>query len=376
LDEADYLGDQVAILQAPGKLLALDNPVGLKHRLGKGFSLTIDAGSSRSSLLEALRRDTLTTNAGESRGKIVLSTGSNDVERIQQLVDRVARDGALDSSLRYQVNSSTLEDVFLDLNAEPADQAESATTLPLPISDEIVPAASQKSGEDATYSSEKDLEVAPANVTNDSLRLTPGHKPTLLSIPIDAWTIVRKRLLVLRRSWLLPLVAVIMVICATCIPLFFLGNRAQTCALLTRERLIQPLTYPRSAFPFLYPPLLVAPQSLLGEYTAAFGKVILAVPDNTTFVDTIRQDPANLTFGGISINPDPAGSSLFAWEGTAVLNKGLSALNLISNTLLNRITGVTGTSTADTFRINLDFQFLPSPSFLSTAQAMKWIAFL
>jgi hypothetical protein len=68
--------------------------------------------------------------------------------------------------------------------------------------------------------------------------------------------------------------------------------------------------------------------------------------------------------------------ALFAWEGSSLTNKGLSSLNLLSNLLLDRVAPPSATTIDDYFRINLDFSYLPSPSFTSTAQAMKWIAFL
>ena len=376
LDEADYLGDSVAILQAPGKLLALDNPVGLKHRLGKGFTLAIAGQERHGRLVEDLRRDFPQIRSKGTGGQFLLSTGSNNVTQMRMIVERIQREGG---DVRYQVNSSTLEDVFLDLNANPtrSEQPESSTsTLAMAAVPDIAPAETKQS-DVAEPSGEKDLEIDSAEPARDGyLALTPGHKPTyLLAIPIDAWTIVRKRLINLRRAWLLPLVAIVMVIAATCIPLFFLGNRAQTCALLTRERIIQPLTYPRSPYPLLYPPLLVSPANALGDYTPVFGDIVDAVPDNATFVEALQQNQKKFTFGGVSLSSDASAQSLFAWEGTAVRNKGLSALNLLSNQLLNRISPV-GADVQEAFRLNLQFQFLPSPSFLSTAQAMKWIAFL
>ena len=78
--------------------------------------------------------------------------------------------------------------------------------------------------------------------------------------------------------------------------------------------------------------------------------------------------------GGVSLAIPPlSGSSLFAWEGSTLLNKGSAMLNLLSNVLLDSIVPPTGLS--DAFKINVGFQYLPSPDFTSTAQAMKWIGF-
>lgn len=371
LDEADYLGDQVAILQAPGKLLALDSPVALKHRLGKGFSITLDKTAATSSGLVHIQRDHPDFIVREVRGKYHFSTGSADISVVRQLVESIRRNSR-GTPFKYQVNSATLEQVFLDINALPEDQESPTSTLA--VAD--APIDPMSSGFVAPQPSEKDLEQVNDASSESHLNLTPGRKPAWTGIFMDTWTIVQKRFIILRRSWLLPVVAIIMVICATCIPLFFLGDREQTCALITNARQVQTLTFPRSLYPFVYPPLLVAPEDALGGYSFLFGDVVQSLPNNQTFVDTIRNNPSAYSFGGISLDPDTAGQSLFAWEGSAVLNKGLSALNLMSNALLNRISTVGSTNIQDAFRINLDFQFLPSPSFLSTAQAMKWIAFL
>ena len=46
LDEADLLGDHVAILAPPGKLVASDHPVALKARLGGGYSVHVSFTSA------------------------------------------------------------------------------------------------------------------------------------------------------------------------------------------------------------------------------------------------------------------------------------------------------------------------------------------
>jgi ABC-type multidrug transport system ATPase subunit len=41
LDEADLLADNIAILAAPGKLVAEGTPVALKSNLGQGYSVQV-----------------------------------------------------------------------------------------------------------------------------------------------------------------------------------------------------------------------------------------------------------------------------------------------------------------------------------------------
>lgn len=288
------------------------------------------------------------------------------------------------NDLQYQVNGATLEEVFLDLNSEATtpethsrdgDRESSRTGVDGP--DAI------GNGLEKGVHGARDLEdggglgpVVPV-ISHSNPPLTPGRKRGfLLSIPINAFIIFRKRLLNLRRAWLLPLIAVIVVICGTCIPLFFMKDRNQTCESIVRRATTQVLTWPQSPYPFAYPPLVIAPepQGIFGDvFSSPFlSGLIRTEPDNASFVELFRTDYTNQEFGGVSIASEPTTASLFAWEGSNLLNKGLSSLNLISNAVLNQISPPDG----NPLRITLGYRPLPSPSFLSTATAMRWIGFL
>lgn len=370
------MGDHVAILQAPGKLLALDNPVGLKTRLGRGYTLAVDTKQPGhdTALLDQFRQDSPDIRSKSAKGKELYLTGSTDLALVRKLVDRMQRQRQLQGGdkLQYQVNGATLEEVFLDLNSEAPTPDTGSQDDHAP----AVPAAGWEKGIDGT-----DIEAGPGPVvpviSKSNPPLTPGRKRSfILSIPIDAWTIFRKRLLNVRKAWLLPLIAIVVVICGTCIPLFFLDGRTQSCASITRRATTQTLTWPQSPYAILYPPLVLAP-----EPEGAFGDVfsnpflssfVQIEPDNSSFVDVFTNDYRNQDFGGVSIASDPTTPSLFAWEGSNLLNKGLSSLNLVSNAVLNQISPPEG----NPLRITLGYRPLPSPSFLSTAQAMRWIGFL
>ena len=382
LDEADYLGDHVAILQAPGKLLALDNPVGLKTRLGRGYTLAVDNASPHShqntTLLDKLRRDSPDIRSKSAKGKDLYLTGSTDLGVVRKLVEQMQRERQAGNDLQYQVNGATLEEVFLDLNSEASTPETGSRDGDRSSSNgvEDPEVAGWEKGVDGTRGMENGDGIVPV-ISNSNPPLTPGRKRGfLLSIPINAVIIFRKRLLNLRRAWLLPLIAIIVVICGTCIPLFFMKDRNQTCASITRRVTTQTLTWPQSPYPLLYPPLVIAPEPQ-GSFGDVFSSPFLSglvqtEADNASFVDVFRTNYRNQDFGGISVASDPSTSSLFAWEGSNLLNKGLSALNLISNAVLNQISPSDG----NPLRITLGYRPLPSPSFLSTATAMRWIGFL
>ena len=361
----------MAILQAPGKLLALDSPVSLKHQLGKGFSLAIHRNASTSqTFIDGLLQELPNLTVRETPSKYYITTGANEFPKIRQLVEWLQRERGTGEELRFQVNSATLEEVFLDLNTDISD---SETLL---AGSQLDPDSSSSTPRDGTLQapSEKDIEAVDADRTT-SLVLTPGRKPSrLIAIPVDAFTIFRKRLIILRRSWLLPLIAIAIVISATCIPLFFMADRNQSCELIVDVDRLQTLTYPRSFLPLAYSPALVAPPTAFGNVSISFVK-FKTVADNATFVNTIADPNSKSSFGGIALASDPQiESSLFAWEGSALTNKGLSILNMMGNALLDNL--IPPSDATDAFKINVNYQALPSPSFLSTALAFKWIAFL
>jgi ATP-binding cassette subfamily A (ABC1) protein 3 len=341
--------------------------------------LAVDStdASHSTALLDQLRKDSPDIRTKSAKGKDLYLTGTTDLALVRKLVDRMQVERKGGRNLQYQVNGATLEEVFLDLNSEPATPETASQTSPAPGVAALEPETGWEKGVDG--SSDVEAPTALPHVHDSNPPLTPGHKRSfLLSVPTDAFTIFRKRIINLRRAWLLPLIGIIVVICGTCIPLFFLKNRNQTCASVIREARTQPLTWPESPFPLLYPPLVVAPGNAFGQAFSnpLISSLVVDRPDNASFVDTFTDDYRNQDFGGVSIASNPTTPSLFAWEGSLLLNKGVSALNLVSNAILEQISPSTGTGTNAPFRITLGYRPLPSPSFFSTAQAMRWIGFL
>ncbi|KAJ7447850.1 P-loop containing nucleoside triphosphate hydrolase protein, partial [Mycena galericulata] len=138
LDEADLLADHIAILAAPGKLVASDTPVAMKRGHGAGYTVQVSleapaASPGAAALPDLLRQvQSIAPHARTSldpTGRPLFHLGTSDsgtVSRVLRLLDAEARTYGIVS---YDVLGTTIEDIFLgamanERVAEP-EQAES-----------------------------------------------------------------------------------------------------------------------------------------------------------------------------------------------------------------------------------------------------------
>ncbi|KAJ7726366.1 hypothetical protein B0H16DRAFT_1592682 [Mycena metata] len=334
LDEADLLADNIAILAAPGKLVALGSPVSLKRDLGEGYTVqvslplsdAVEKTGASTELLQTIRTLAPQTHMSlASPHQPLYHLKSKDtivVDKVLQLLDGESEKYGLRS---YDVLGTSIEDIFLELMRKEDPQ-------PLENMDELEKSSSAAS----------------------------------------ALTIFYKRWLIFRRSWLTPFLAVTIAIAGATIPLVFLKGRSQSCVktldIPGTDILLFPPTSP--LLPFYLGPqsrVLDSPPGIvdsLGNLTAVSSLVmsnltsfanltdlgnttalqpfsILDLPDNATFVSTIRQNYLNITTGGVSF--DAATSNmLVAWEATAPGLMGPTMLNLASNILYNHALNTSG----------------------------------
>lgn len=383
LDEADHLGDTVAILRQPGKLLAIDNPVALKTKLGRGITVAVD-DSADPVFVDHLKATFPAFTVGSVKGQHLFMTGSNDLDPVISLVSELQAERKRGVDLKYQVGSGSLEEVFLDLNAgdfDPDAQVLSPRVTRLTkIQSKLGTPVVEKDEVQHPSPAETDVEEAKVATLpidsghhHEAVTLTPSkHGSWLRATLRGAGTIFLKRVIVLRRSWLLTVIGVILVIGFSCVPLFFMKNRVQTCENEVEVEILQQMSYPRSFYPFRYtPPLLSVGDAVLGNWTNSSIPFVKRVDSNATLISTISDNIKNQTFGGLSLTALPSTNQLVAFESTPLRMKGLSALNIFSNSVYQQIRPA-----ANGFRINLNFQWIPAPSFASTAQVFKWIGFL
>jgi ABC-type multidrug transport system ATPase subunit len=374
LDEADYLGDEIAILKAPGRLLAVDSPVGLKTRLGHGFILAVDdarahASQTALSILDALRAKDPNISMRATKGRHLYTTGSNDVANVRALTQVLARARARDPDLRYTVGSTTLEDVFIELNRGAGDVDASPRFAELE-RDASAPSFTDKSGDIALIELQVDSLAKGA-----PLALTPGEKrPWWRAGAEMAASVTHKRLWVLRRAWLIPVVAVLGVALGATVPMVFMNGRSPSCEPVTTTKDgegIRALTYPYSWLStdsHFSSPLFAPGDAQLGNWTATPGLDLRTVENRAALESAVRSNMRNETFGGIALAP-----GLVAYEGDPdkhILQvKGLSALNLYSNARFQEL------APGAPFRIRVSYGELPYADFAPTGKALLWITF-
>ena len=353
LDEADLLADHIAVLAIPGKLVANGSPVALKRDLGSGYSVQVsftahaNSGSEQPTrhheILEricAIAPEAQLSESSTQRARFRLrSKDSNTVEHVLRLIDSLGGEYGIVS---YDVIGSSIEEVFLDLMIQ-SDESTSSEKHPV-LENPVEPPA---------------------------LEMKDGRTRTPLG---QALTIFHKRALIARRSWLAPLLMVMIAVAGCCAPLFFMADRQQSCT----KRFWVPPTVPLRLPDFvdlgyeadLDPVLLVSPPdiaSILGHPNI----LLEIVPDNASFLSYVDSNYQNLSLGGVSFDLS-SGNSLLAWEASSGLT-GPALLNLATNTLLNHAFSMNA-SAENASLIDTVYWSLPYPS-PGTLSALKWAGF-
>jgi hypothetical protein len=80
--------------------------------------------------------------------------------------------------------------------------------------------------ENVVSETSSDLPTAAGQLDGKGQQLMPGRKKSLQA---QSLTIFYKRCLIVRRSWLSSLPTILIAVAGSCIPLFFMSNRAETC---------------------------------------------------------------------------------------------------------------------------------------------------
>lgn len=345
LDEADLLADDIAVLDTPGKLVAHGSPLALKAARGDGYkiratflSATEKAEIPEKELLEVVRRfapQASATVTGPSERMYHLKTA--DPLAVKKVLEEVEKAKESLHISTYAVSAASIEDIFLDLmrnsesNEAPADVAD-----------------------DGSVASELASDTAPVHL---NLELSSS---THRSVFAQALTIFYKRLLILRRSWLSPLLALAFIFVTCIVPLIFVekDGTGNACASVFPTSFTASVLFQESFLSTGFVSnvdsdnFLVTPPGLLtalGNDTAsALG--VTNIQDNATFVNDITDWYPQDIFaenGGVSVDLS-SGASLFLWSVDSIDGfEGPILLNLVSNLLLNKALNDTGRALSD-----------------------------
>lgn len=367
MDEADLLADHIAILAAPGKLVASGSPVALKQNLGEGYSIQVTFtpgdrekidSAAYGELLTAFRRIAPETHTSSpAPNQVTYHLGTKDPKVVQRLLEFLDHDGGAFHVISYDILGTTIEDIFLDLMVK---HNIAASGKPM----------TEKEIEDHKNGIEPGSEVDSA-----ALNLTNGRPVSPFR---QAFTIFHKRMLIAKRSWLTPLLTILIAVAGTCIPLVFITGKSSSC---TRPlRALQPISLylPNSRLlPFQLDDnsaALVSPPGLIDTLGPTASLLRVAnLADQAAFVSDVQQNYRNLALGGVSLNTE-TNEVIFAWEADSPGTLSAAMLNLASNVLYNRALNATGDAARTPLLIRANYAPFPARA-AGTLFALQWVFF-
>jgi hypothetical protein len=373
LDEADLLADNIAVLAAPGKLVAHGSPVTLKTSLGEGYCVQVKFAHDRSDLqngllssIQRLAPETYATSSSSTQISYHLkSKNSNTVEKVLLMLDSVKVTFGITS---YDIRGTNIEDIFLQLMM-PTTHCEIQEHDAQSISTAV---------EDASID---DSQTVVPDSAPEPLTLTTGkaQKPWQ-----QAFVIFYKRLLIVSRGWLSQLLLVSIAVAASTIPTFFMAARPESCVPQFKNSPTLPLYLPLSPLNSMSPvghtlaanstPVLTYPPNIMS--TLGITSIFLSTldfSDNATLIQYLEQNFLNISLGGVSIDEDTA-TSLLAWETSVPGFKSSAMLNLITNIFLNRGLEASGQAGISQSLIIANYASFPFPD-SGVLGALKWMVF-
>ena len=296
----------------------------LKRDLGEGYSVHVSFSvstdidelsiSPKHELLDTLRTlvpQTYLTSPSPSQGCYHLKTKDSHI--IGKVLDQLEYEMKCENIRSYDILGTTIEDIFLDLMAE--------------------------------HNGEKVSQHSSTPTLTNSLSSFSIAKHPVMDLPNgrivnpfrQAFTIFHKRVLIARRSWLTPVLTILIAIAGTCIPLIFIKGRSQSCVPDTKTIRSMPLFLPISPLARTTDGapsrILVSPPGILSPLGTILG--VTNIVNNATFMSDIPLERHDLALGGISVDLS-TGNSVVAWEASPPGIRASAMLNLLSNVLYNR----------------------------------------
>ncbi|KAF5346171.1 hypothetical protein D9758_009923 [Tetrapyrgos nigripes] len=363
LDESDLLADNIAILASPVavrfRVLDEDNE---KDHVSAGVGTGSDHDTSLK-LLQDIRKVAPSAYIQDYSSKRVtyhLRTKEQAVvSEVLKVLEAAQARGVVES---YDVLGTTIEDVFLELMRREEVAVEKAQVLPEDASGSIQSgehdeAQREKDGEEKRLStpsgsdthtqigtSSSLMAMKPPKSAITPLSLTPGRPTSPLQ---QALTIFHKRVLIARRAWLTPLLAVLVAIFVESPPNVLQNVLGSQNLINLNVSSSEPLAFLRTT----------------------------NVADNQTFVQEFSTRFRNYSVGGVSFNSNPgSGPALVAWEASSPGLTGPAVLNMASNVLYNMALNSSGSAGADPTIIRASYESFP-PVATGTLSSLRWVVF-
>jgi ABC-2 type transport system ATP-binding protein len=128
MEEADYLCDRIGIIDS-GKILDLDTPSNLKHKIGEGDIIDMRVSGNIDPFLEKLEKEGCSLKKREDNFIRLMALRGEDV--LPKIVRLAEREGITIESL--SIHEPTLEDVFIHYTGREIreERAESSITAVL-----------------------------------------------------------------------------------------------------------------------------------------------------------------------------------------------------------------------------------------------------
>lgn len=306
LDEADVLSDHI-VLMSKGNLTAEGSAPELKHRYGDGYQVSVPS-SIQFAIPEQFEKIPRHTSYDETIFKLKDSAHAADF--IQELEQAGIHD--------YLIGGSTIEDVFLKL-AQEAQGDPSITEL------KAKPDGKDLDGAASMESSERELDAS-------SMAMSTSQGT---SMPRQTWILFKKRVTILRRSYISYGAAIIIpIITAGLVTLFLKNFTALSCS--PGAQASHPSVNSLSTYDEVL--MVAGPSSRISAQQLALVSGLDTsnfhiVDSLSAFNDFISANYADVAPGGFFVGSSPSDTPVFAYVGNYDIDPAVLTQNIFDNVL-------------------------------------------
>jgi ATP-binding cassette, subfamily A (ABC1), member 3 len=341
---------------APGRVIAEGSPVALKQEYGAGYRIDVTLAEhppqDLNNILPKVRivapQAYISSSPLSTATLHLKTTDLSSVARVVKVLEEQMHAFGITS---FDVVTASVEDVFLHLVGD--GETTKSDSDPL---------------EPSSHSH-------PAHVSD--MQLSSGR---YLPVWKQAMTIFYKRALVIRKSWIPPLLAVAVAVVAGVADLSTLpaADDLPKCDSLSTNLDVKIDSFtsslpPSAVSPLNFADILATPPGIAGSLGNGSipGAEVTDLSDNNTFVNYVENNRStsseggnfilfNIQDGGISVDTT-TGASLIAWNAFDPL-AAYGQFNLVANIFYNRAINASSTPLSNFTLIQTNFAAFPSPT--------------